>query len=248
MNNAGLALVTGAQQGIGAAAALALGRAGYDVLVNYLDDAPGAQAVCSELTALGCNARAVQADVRSDTDLMALADAGKNAGGVSVLVNNAAIFPRSGFLDMTLQEWDDVHGVNLRAVFRLSQLVARDMAAGGKGGSIVNITSGAAYRGSPRGAHYVSAKAGIIGLTRAMSQELAEHRIRVNSVAPGLTDTAQPRYGMTEEEIADAAEMVPLGRISTAVDIADSVAFLCSASAQQITGQVLHVNGGQYLG
>jgi NAD(P)-dependent dehydrogenase (short-subunit alcohol dehydrogenase family) len=248
MNDSRLALVTGAQQGIGAAAALALGRAGYNVLVNYFDDEQAAQAVCAELVALGREARAVHGDMRSEADLVALAQVATQAGGLAVLVNNAAIFPRSGFLEMTLQEWDDVHGINLRAVFRLSQLVARAMVADGQGGSIVNITSGAAFRGSPRGAHYVSAKAGIIGLTRAMSQELAEHGVRVNAVAPGLTDTAQPRYGMSEEEIAAAAKLIPLGRISTAVDIADTVAFLCSSSAQQITGQVLHVNGGQYLG
>ena len=248
MSDRGVALVTGAQQGIGAAVASRLAADGFDVVANYLDDESAAAALCTDLEAKGVRATAVHGDMQSDDDLGALVEAACAMGSLKVLINNAAIFPRSSFLEMSVDEWDAVHGVNLRAVFQLSQRVARAMVANGANGSIVNLTSGAAYRGSPRGVHYVAAKAGIVGLTRAMSQELAPHRIRVNAVAPGLTDTAQPRYGMTEEEIAAAADLVPLGRISTAEDIADGVGFLCSDAAGQITGQVLHINGGQYLG
>jgi NAD(P)-dependent dehydrogenase (short-subunit alcohol dehydrogenase family) len=121
------------------------------------------------------------------------------------------------------------------------------MVAAKTGGAIVNLTSGAAYRGSPRGVHYVTSKAGVIGLTRGMSAELAEHGIRVNAIAPGLTDTAQPRYGMTEDEIAAKGATMPLGLID-ATDIADAVVFLASDAAKRVTGQVLHVNSGDYMG
>jgi 3-oxoacyl-[acyl-carrier protein] reductase len=121
------------------------------------------------------------------------------------------------------------------------------MIAQGRGGSIINITSGAAFRSSPKAAHYVSSKAGLVGLTRASAMALAAHRIRVNAVAPGITDTAQPRQGMSEDEIHAAADQVPLGRIASASDIAPIVQFLASEGAAHVTGQTWHVNGGQYL-
>jgi NAD(P)-dependent dehydrogenase (short-subunit alcohol dehydrogenase family) len=95
--------------------------------------------------------------------------------------------------------------------------------------------------------HYVSSKAGLVGLTRATALELAPYRIRVNAIAPGLTDTAQPRYGMTEEEVQERGREVPLGRMATPDDIADMAVFLASEEARYVTGQTLHVNGGQYL-
>jgi NAD(P)-dependent dehydrogenase (short-subunit alcohol dehydrogenase family) len=112
---------------------------------------------------------------------------------------------------------------------------------------VVNLASGAAFRSSPRGVHYVSSKAGIVGLTRATALELARYRIRVNAIAPGLTDTAQPRYGMSEEELQAAAQQVPLGYMATPEDIANLAVFLASEEASHITGQTIHVNGGQYL-
>ncbi len=113
---------------------------------------------------------------------------------------------------------------------------------------MINLASSAAYRSSPRGAHYVASKAGVVGLTRATALELAPHHIRVNAIAPGLTDTAQPRYGSSEAEIQDMAKLVPLGRMGQPDDVADVAVFLASDAARHITGQVLHVNGGQYLG
>ena len=121
------------------------------------------------------------------------------------------------------------------------------MIGAGDGGSIVNLASVAAFRCSPNGAHYVASKAGVIGLTRAAALELAPHRIRVNAIAPGLTDTAQPRYGMSEEELAAAGARIPLGRIATADDIAALAVFLLSRESAHITGQTLHVNGGEFF-
>src|SRR6266540_3649806 len=110
-------------------------------------------------------------------------------------------------------------------------------------GAVVNLASSAAYRSSPRGVHYVASKAGVVGLTRAIALELAPHRIRVNAIAPGLTDTAQPRYGNSEAEVQAMAQTVPLGRMGQPEDVADAAVFLASDAARHITGQVLHVNG-----
>ena len=177
--------------------------------------------------------------------------AADDLGGVSILVNNAAVFPRAPFLDMAESEWDFVLGVNLKGSFLCAQAAAKRMVAAnggvGRKGVIINITSGAAFRGSPRGAHYVSSKAGIVGLTRETALELAPHGIRVNAIAPGLTDTAQPRYGMSEAEISEKAVTIPLTGLTMPDDIADAAVFLASSAASRITGQVIHINGGDYL-
>jgi 3-oxoacyl-[acyl-carrier protein] reductase len=119
------------------------------------------------------------------------------------------------------------------------------MLAQGRGGSIINLSSITAWRSSPRGVHYVASKAGVIGLTRAIALEMAPQRIRVNAIAPGLTDTAQPRYGMSEEELRQAAKQIPLGELAQPEDIAGLAVFLAGDGARQITGQTISVNGGQ---
>jgi NAD(P)-dependent dehydrogenase (short-subunit alcohol dehydrogenase family) len=242
-----VALVTGAQQGIGAAIARAFAGAGAAVVINWLDDQAGAEAVAADVRAAGSKAMLVQGSVTDGAAIEAMLKAADGLGGISVLVNNAAIFPRTPFLELTEADWDGLLNVNLRAGFVIAQAAAKRMVAAKTGGAIVNLTSGAAYRGSPRGVHYVTSKAGVIGLTRGMSAELAEHGIRVNAIAPGLTDTAQPRYGMTEDEIAAKGASMPLGLID-ATDIADAAVFLASDAAKRVTGQVLHVNSGDYMG
>ncbi len=242
-----VALVTGAQQGIGQAIALALGLEGAHVVVNYLDDEAAAQSIVAQIEQGGSRATAVPGSVARAEDIRGMAAAGEALGGISILVNNAGIFPRVPFLDMTEADWDEVLSVNLKGAFLCTQMVARQMVAEGRAGAVINLTSGAAFRSSPRGVHYVSSKAGLVGLTRAAALELAPHHIRVNAIAPGLTDTAQPRYGMSEEEVRAAAEHVPLGRIAMPDDIAEVAVFLASDAAKHMTGQTLHVNGGQYL-
>ncbi len=121
------------------------------------------------------------------------------------------------------------------------------MVASGRPGAIVNLASGAAFRSSPRGVHYVASKGGLVSMTRAMALELAPSRIRVNAIAPGLTDTAQPRYGSSEADIAEAARAIPLGQMAQPEDIARTAVFLASDDARLITGQTVHVNGGSYL-
>ena len=242
-----VALVTGAQQGIGKAIALAYGREGANVVVNYLDDRTAAEAITAQIHEFGRQAISIAGDVSRLDDVRDMVDAGVALGGINVLVNNAGIFPRIEFLDMTEAQWDEVLNVNLKGAFLCAQAVARQMVAHGRGGAMINLTSGAAFRSSPRGVHYVSSKAGLIGLTRATALELARYRIRVNAIAPGTTDTAQPRYGMSEDELQAAGRQVPLGRMATPEDIADIAVFLASEEARHITGQTVHVNGGQFL-
>jgi 3-oxoacyl-[acyl-carrier protein] reductase len=172
---------------------------------------------------------------------------GRELGPVDVLVNNAAVFPRVPLLEMSENDWDYVLDTNLKGSFFCAQAAAKAMIAAGKQGAIINLTSGAAFRGSPRGVHYCASKGGVLSMTRQMALELAPHRIRVNAIAPGLTDTAQPRYGMTEDELQAAGHALPLGRLAQPDDIAKAAVFLASDEAGFITGQCLHVNGGGYL-
>jgi 3-oxoacyl-[acyl-carrier protein] reductase len=242
-----VALVTGAQQGIGRAIAVALARDGADVGVNYLDDSSAAGRVADEIRGLGRRAIAVQADVSQAASVGAMVRAVVDAlGPPEVLVNNAGVFPRASFLDLEEREWDQVLDINLKGSFLCAQAVARALVAAKRPGAIVNISS-SAVRGDPRGVHYSASKAGIVGLTRAMALALAPHDIRVNAIAPGLTDTAQPRYGNTEEQIALRAREIPLGRIAQPEEIARVAVFLTTAEAGWITGELIHVNGGFYM-
>ena len=246
-----VALVTGAQQGIGRAIALALARDGADVGINYyLDDPGAAEAVAAEARALGRRAVVVPADVARATDVDAmLATVSRTLGVPDVLVNNAGIFPRVAFLDMSEREWDHVLAVNLKGSFLAAQAAARAMVAGGRRGAIVSLSS-VAIRGVPLGVHYAASKAGLVGLTRAMALALAPHGFRVNAVAPGLTDTAQPRYGNTDAELLSIARAtIPLGgRMAEPSEIASVVTFLASEEARFVTGQLVHVNGGSFMG
>jgi NAD(P)-dependent dehydrogenase (short-subunit alcohol dehydrogenase family) len=241
-------LVTGAQQGIGRAMALEFAAAGADVAINWLDDESAAQTVAGQVRAQGRRALLVQADIGQLQQVQAMVSSAREGlGPIDVLINNAGVFPRVPFLEMTERDWDHVLGINLKGSCFCAQYVAQAMIAVGRSGSIVNIASGAALRGSPRGVHYSASKGGVLSLTRAMALELAPHRIRVNAIAPGLTDTAQPRYGSSEAEIAEMACAIPLGRMAQPDEIARAAVFLASDDAGFITGQTLHVNGGSYL-
>ena len=242
-----VALVTGAQQGIGRAIAVALARDGADVGVNFLDDAAAAEKVAGEIRGFGRRAVTVQGDVSQTASVQGMVKTVVDAlGPPDVLVNNAGVFPRASFLELQEREWDHVLGVNLKGSFLCAQAVARALVAANRPGAIVNISS-SAVRGDPRGVHYSSSKAGVVGLTRAMALALAPHGIRVNAIAPGLTDTAQPRYGNTEEQIAERAREIPLGRIAQPEEIAKVAVFLASAESGWVTGELIHVNGGVYM-
>ena len=243
-----VALVTGAQQGIGRGIAQAFAEAGADVAINWLDDEAAARAVARAASDRNRRAVTIRADMARLDEVREMVDAVvAELGGIDILVNNAGVFPRVDFLAMTEADWDFVHDINLKGAAFCAQAAARAMIAARRPGAIVNITSGAAFRGSPRGVHYVASKGGIVSMTRQMALELAPHRIRVNAIAPGLTDTAQPRYGSSEAEIAEMGSANPLGRIATPEDIARAAVFLASEQSSFVTGHTLHVNGGSYL-
>jgi NAD(P)-dependent dehydrogenase (short-subunit alcohol dehydrogenase family) len=242
-------LVTGAQRGIGRAIAVRFGQAGADVALNFLDDEAGAKAAAAEITALGRRAVTLAADLsKPDQARRLVAEAERALGPLDVLVNNAAIFPRAPFLELTEATWDAVLDTNLKATFVCSQEAARRMIAAKRPGAIINLSSGAPYRGSMRATAYMASKLGIVGLTRGMARELAPHGIRVNAIAPGIVNTAMPRLGNTEEALAALGRANPSGRLAEPDDIADVVVFLATEAARYLVGQLIHVNGGDYHG
>lgn len=241
------ALVTGAQQGIGRATALALAQAGAAVAVNWLDDEAAILDLKREIEAGGGICQPVQADLRTidgiDRMLTAVVD---GIGHVDVLVNNAGIFPRVEFLDLDEKTWDDTHAINLKAATFCTQRVARSMIARKAPGSIINMCS-MSVRGSPRGTHYSASKGGMLSMTRAAALELAPYGVRVNAIAPGVVDTAQPRAGFDEDEIAEMAKVLPIRRIGRPSEIADIAVFLASDASSFVIGEVIHANGGGYM-
>jgi NAD(P)-dependent dehydrogenase (short-subunit alcohol dehydrogenase family) len=245
MLEARVAIVTGASGGIGRTICQVLASEGTHVVAHYLKDQTGVEMVAAVVKGLGGQIEMVRADVGTVVEARALVDrAVERFGRLDILVNNAGTYPRSWALDMTEEEWDRVLDTNLKGTFFCSQAAARIMRQTG-GGRIVNISS-IAMRGALQGAHYSASKAGIVGLTRTLALEWAP-TVLVNCVAPGIVDTPQPRMGMSEEQIAERVRRLPLPRIGRPEDVAQAVLFLVSDSSSWITGQTLHVNGGDMM-
>lgn len=243
------AIVTGGGRGIGRAIALGLARNGADLAVVYRQDADAAAEVVAQAEATGVRARAIQADTRDGASVRAMVEqVVAELGGVEILVNNAGVLTRTPFLDLTEQEWRQVVGTNLDGVFLVSQAVARQMVASGTRGAIVNVTSVNQTVVAPNLAHYVVSKAAALALTRQMAFELAPYGIRVNAVAPGLTET-----DINRKDLADPAframrlERIPMHTLVDADDHANAVLFLVSDAARYVTGDCISPDGGVTL-
>jgi 3-oxoacyl-[acyl-carrier protein] reductase len=237
------ALVTGGSRGLGRAIATRLAQQGADVAFSFRGNAAAAEETKALVERLGRTAVAVQADVRDVEAAEALVKQALEAfGKVDILVNNAGITRDDLIMRMSMDDWRDVLETNLFGAFYATKAVTRPMLKA-RAGRIINITSVSGQAGQMGQANYSSAKAGLIGLTKAAARELASRNITVNAVAPGfvLTElTAGLPPALTEELI----KRTPLGRFGTAEEIAAAVAFLASDEAAFITGQVLAVDGG----
>ena len=241
-----VAFITGASRGIGRAVARALAAEGYAVGINYCKSQAQAEALAGELTARGCQALAVQADVADREAVTAAVRQVEAAfGPVTLLVNNAGIARQHQFQDITPEFWRRLFAVNVDGAFHTIQAVLPHMIHE-KAGCIVNISSMWGLRGASCEVAYASTKAALVGLTRSLALELAPSGIRVNAVAPGCIETDMVRV-LGQETKDMLVEMTPLGRLGQPEDIAHAVAFLASDKADFITGQVLTCDGGFIL-
>ena len=237
------ALVTGGSRGIGRAIGLRLATQGADVAFTYKGNAAAANATIGEIEALGRRGLAIQADASAPESAEAAVKAVLEAfGKVDILVNNAGITRDDLIMRMTAEAWREVLETNLFGAFWMTKAVTRPMLKA-RGGRIINITSVSGQAGQTGQANYSSAKAGLIGLTKASARELASRTITVNAVAPGFVLTELTK-DLPEALQAQINERTPLGRFGTPEEIADAVAFLASDEAGYITGQILAVDGG----
>lgn len=239
-----VAFVTGASQGIGRECALSLARAGARVVAGARNAQKLADLV-SEIQAAGGEALAVELDVTSAESVKtAFAEAEKAFGPVEILVNNAGVTKDGLAMRMSPEAWAEVIDTNLTGAFRCIQAVMRSMMKQ-RWGRIINISSVVGLSGNPGQANYVSSKAGLIGLTKSLAQELGSRNITVNAVAPGFIETAMTQALSDEAREAIAAK-IPLGRMGVPSEIAHAVCFLAADEAGYITGHTLSVNGGMY--
>ena len=242
------ALVTGGSRGLGRAIAIAFARQGADVAINYRGNAEAAEAVTTEITALGRRALAIQGDTsggRESCEAIVKA-AIDGLGSVDILVNNAGITRDNLLVRMDAEEWDAVIGTNLSGPFWMTRAIARPMMKARRG-RIINMSSAAGRMGNPGQANYAAAKAGLIGLTKTTARELASRGITCNAIAPGLIET-ELTADMPPAATEALVSMTPLGYLGSVDDVASAAVYLASDEARYVTGQVLGVDGGIVMG
>lgn len=243
-NSNRVALVTGASRNIGRAIANALASSGNHVVVHAAKDRAEAEQTLKQIESYGVNGLVVLGDLSDpDTAVRIINEVTDKFGRLDILVNNAAIRPESPFAELSYAEWRRVMGVCLDAVFLMSQAALEPLRQSGQG-SIINIGGLTAHTGASNRAHVVSAKAGVVGFTKALAHELSAEGITVNCVAPGLIETIRdennkPHHHATRTNI--------LGRRGQPEEIAEAIVFLTGPSARYITGQTIHINGGAHL-
>ncbi|MFH1107707.1 MAG: 3-oxoacyl-ACP reductase family protein [Planctomycetota bacterium] len=240
------AIVTGGSIGIGASIAKVLARQGANVAINYRKHDTEARQVVAEIESLGRKGLAIKADVANFADAQRMVDEVKEKfGGLDILVNNAGINRDSVVWKMTEQQWDEVLDTNLKGYFNYIHAAVGTFREQ-KSGKIVNVTSINGLRGKFGQTNYSASKAGIIGLTKALARELGKSNVNVNAVAPGLIETEMMKDAPESVKEAALAEIV-LGRLGKPEEVAEVIAFLCSEAARHITGEVIRVDGGQYI-
>jgi 3-oxoacyl-[acyl-carrier protein] reductase len=243
--NEKVCLVTGATRGIGKSIAQQLGAQGATVIGTATSEG-GAQSISDHLSEAGINGKGMVLNVTDtesvDTVMKAIAE---EYGAISVLVNNAGITRDNLMMRMKEDEWDDIMSTNLKSVYRLSKGVLRGMMKA-RNGRIINITSVVGVMGNAGQANYAAAKAGVIGFTKSLAQEIGSRGITVNAIAPGFINTDMTK-NLTEEQVASMTSNIPAARLGEPEDIAASVVFLASDESSYITGTTMHVNGGMYM-
>lgn len=239
-------VVTGGSSGLGRATALRMAEEGAAaIVIADRIEAPreGGQTTVDLVKGLGVKAEWVETDVRRKADLERAVDVAERYGPIDVMVNNAGVFRRRPFLEIDEDEFDFVHDVNLKGVFFGCQVAAARMASG-SGGSIVNLSSIAAYKGGPGQSTYHSSKGGVRSLTYALATELASSGVRVNAVHPGPTESEMLRTDTGFHGRQTQVSVFPLGRPTMPEDVADAVLFLASERSRNISGASLTVDGG----
>jgi len=243
-----VALVTGGSRGIGRAIAVALGRRGARVIINYAARADAAAEAAAAVEAAGGQAAIAAFDV---ADAAAVTDAikaiGKDHGGLDILVNNAGVAINGLLLRFSDEQWQKTLAVNLGGAFHCIRAAASLLLRAKAAGRIINITSVVGESGNAGQAAYAASKAGLIGLTMSTARELASRGITCNAIAPGYIETDMTADHLPEAQRAKLLEAIPLGKIGRPEDVADAAAFLAGPEAAYITGQVLRVNGGMLM-
>lgn len=241
-----VALVTGASRGIGRETLLTLGRAGA-VVVGTATTQSGADGISAALSEAGLQGAGMVLNVNEAGSIEPLfARIAEDFGSVGILVNNAGITRDQLAMRMKDEEWDDVISTNLSAVFKLTKAAMRPMMKA-RDGRVINITSVVGVTGNPGQANYAAAKAGVAGMTKALARELGSRNITVNCVAPGFIKTDMTD-ALSESQIDQLKQQIPLGRLGQVQDIAAAVLYLASNHAGYVTGTTLHVNGGMWIG